>query len=228
MLLGTLTVVIMCLVAYAYLREGVFTAFTMCFNVFLSGLVAFNFWEPLAGLLEEPLSKTFLRGYEDFFCLVVLFCVTLAILRTVTNVLANTQVNFPQLVQRGGGALFGLATGYLVAGFLLCALQTLPWHENFMLFDPTLEPGPEHTIRRVLPPDRVWLGLMYRAGAFAFANQEDERGNPNSMSLYDRYYTFDRSGSFELRYRYYRRYADDRDVKTYQHELDRELHGPQR
>src|SRR5437588_406690 len=153
-----LTLVIMVGVAYAFLREGVLTAATMACNVFLAGLVAFAFWEPIAAELDPVLKGTFLRGYEDSFTLVLLFCATLAALRWVCNNLANSQPNYPPLLQQVGAAVFGLVTGYLVAGFLVCVLQTLPWHERFMGFKPEVE---DAKLRRVLPPDRVWLAMMH-------------------------------------------------------------------
>ena len=52
MILALLTIVLMVAVGYAYLREGLLTAFTMFCNVFLAGLIAFNFWEPVASLIE--------------------------------------------------------------------------------------------------------------------------------------------------------------------------------
>jgi hypothetical protein len=220
------TLIIMAAVGYAYLREGLFTGFAMFFNVFFGGLIAFNFFEPLADMLEPVLKNSFLKGYEDFFCLIILFSLTTGALRTLTNALANAQITFPEMLQRGGGVVFGLATGYLTCGFLVCALQTLPWHENFMSFDPDYQESAG--LRRVLPPDRVWLGLMYRAGAFSFANQED--GKPISSDIqgmdrnYYQYYTFDKSGSFELRYRRYRRWGDNRDAYTYMKDLDDEIH----
>jgi uncharacterized membrane protein required for colicin V production len=222
-MLAFFTVLIMLAVAYAYLREGLFTAAVMCCNVFLAGLVAFNFWEPLADLLEPLLAGTILHGLEDALCLVGLFCVTLGALRTVTNLLSRTQIQFPEVLQRMGGVVFGLLTGYLVAGFLVCMLQTLPWHENFMSFDPLYEAGGESAARHILPPDRVWLAMMYRAGAYAFANNEDPRGAASS-SLYDRYMTFDKYGSFELRYARFRRYGDSREPSPYLGEFDQEIH----
>jgi hypothetical protein len=228
MLLTILTLVLMALVGYAYYREGLFTSCLMFLNVFFAGLVAFNFWEPLAELLESPLSGTFVHGYEDAFCLVALFCITLGALRGLTNYLANIQLAFPPIVQRGGGALFGVATGYLVAGFLLCVLQTLPWHVNFMSFDPTYDTDSATSIRQFLPPDRVWLGLMYRAGAFGFATaEEDNRPEteqfPDTSEYYKKHFTFDKFGSFEVRYERYRRYTDTRDPLTYSGEFDNEL-----
>jgi hypothetical protein len=222
MLLGFLTVVIMLIVAYAYSREGLFTACTMAINVLLAGLVAFNFWEPLAALLDPMLSGSFLHGYEDTVCLILLFAVTLGLLRTVTNNLARSRVQFQGWLQSGGAILFGLLTGYLVSGFLICTIQTLPWHENFMFFEAKYETGPEHLLRHVMPPDRVWLGLMHRAGAYAFSNREDAR-RETAASYYDRYVTFDKYGNFELRYARYRRYGDNRDPMPYLGEFDQEL-----
>jgi cytochrome c biogenesis protein CcdA len=188
-------VVIMLGVAYAYLQEGVLTAFTMLCNVFLAGLVAFNFWEPCAAELDPLLAGTLLHGYEDSLCLVLLFTLTLGLLRWTTNTLANLQPEYHPVVQQGGAVVFGLLTGYLVAGFLLCVLQTLPWHENFMNFDEKIDPeAPKARARRVLPPDRVWLALMHRASVGPFS-QAEEAG-------------FDPGGSFEARYARLRRYSD--------------------
>jgi uncharacterized membrane protein len=222
MLLGFLTIVIMVLVAYAYSREGLFTACTMAINVLLAGLVAFNFWEPLAALLDPSLAGSFLHGYEDAFCLIALFAVALGLLRVLANNLAPARIEFSGYVQTGAGILFGLITGYLVSGFLICTLQTLPWHENFMFFEPKYEAGPEHLVRHVLPPDRVWLALMHRAGAYTFSNREDSRLG-SSFSYYERYLTFDKHGTFELRYARYRRYGDNREPMIYLGEFDAEL-----
>jgi hypothetical protein len=224
MLLGFLTILIMLAVGYAYWREGIFTAAVMCCNVFLAGLVAFNFWEPLADLIDPYLRGTFLHGYEDAACLMTLFCLTLGLLRLMTNSLASTLIPFPFWLHYGGGLLFGLITGYLVSGFLVCLLQTLPWQENFLFFDPKYEPGPEHLFRRVLPPDRVWLGLMHRGGAYAFANQVDETV-PDPQSLYEKYLTFDKYATFELRYARLRRYPDSAETtRKYLGEFDQQLH----
>jgi hypothetical protein len=212
-------------VGYAYLREGIFTGFCMLFNTFLAGLVAFNFWEPLADLMDAPLADSFLHGYEDLICLIGLFCVTLGVLRTVTNAVAPLELKFPSLLRQLGGFIFGVANGYLVAGFFLCVLQTLPWHENFMFFP---APGKDVEARaglsRVLPSDLAWLALMHKAGAYAFANNEDPDPNiAEQGSPYAKYVTFDKYGNFELRYARYRRYNDNREALQYQGEFDQQL-----
>jgi hypothetical protein len=185
------TLLVMALVAFVCWREGLLTAVTRFVNVLAAGLVAFSFWEPLADLLEPHAA-----GYEDGLCLMGLFALTLGALRLLTHFLAPKELDYPPALQRGGGLVFGLATGYLAAGFLVCVLQTLPWSEHFLFFDP----GRQGAARAVLPPDRAWLALVQRAGAYPFAD------------------------TFELRYARYRRYPPGGDgPRPYRGELDQEL-----
>jgi hypothetical protein len=206
-MLAFLTILIMAGIGYASLAEGFFTAFLMFCNVFLAGIITFNFWEPVAGQLEGVFAGSFLAGYEDALTMVVMFCVTLGILRTLTNNLASSEIEFDETLQRAGGAFFGLITGYLVAGFLACALQTLPWHENFMGFEAHYAAN-QSGLRRVLPPDRVWLAAMHRAGEQAFATDDGQE-------------TFDPLGTYELRYARFRRYNDTRNALPYCGEFGR-------
>jgi hypothetical protein len=209
-MLAFLSVLIILAMGYAFLVEGLFTAFLMFCNVFLSGLIAFNFWEPLADQLDMMSAGTFFHGYEDWLALTLLFCVSLGILRTLTNTLDNTLIEFDEVIQRAGGAFFGLMTGYLLAGFLVCLLETLPWQEKFLSFEPRLDPN-QGALGRVLPPGRVWLALMHRAGAVAFTNSEGEQ-------------TFDQYGTFELRFQRYRRYNESREAIPYGNEFEHEIH----
>ena len=183
----------MLVVAYAFWRQGVLSAFVMAFNVFLAGLVAFNFFEPIAAELDPMLAGSFLHGYEDSFCLVVLFSATLGFLRWATNALIRTVVDYPPVVQQGGAVLFGMMTGYLVAGFLLCVAQTMPFEEHFLNFDAQVDrDAPSAKVRAILPPDRVWLALMHRASESDHYLSWEENNS------------FDPHGEFELKYRTHR------------------------
>lgn len=203
MALVLFTILIMLIVAGMFAIEGIFGACVMFFNVFFAGLVAFNFFEPLASGLEgmiPPEAKA--HGYEDALCLIFLFWVTLGVLRLLTNLLATTEVTFHPIAQRAGGAVIGLAAGYLVSGFLVVAFQTLPLPDSFLGYEPRVEDG-----RRYFPPDRVWLATMHRAGAVPFSRTAD---------------TFDSDGTFTLRYARYRRYPEDRgEALPYRGELDK-------
>jgi len=213
-----ITVICMAVIAFAQFREGLFNAVVMLINVILAGLITFNFWEPLANVLDSAFQGMFLEGYEDWFVLMTLFCVSLMILRVITNNIANTQVHFSAVPQQLGAAVVGLLTGYLLSGFLVCVGETLPWHENFMDFEPRTPR--ETAMRRLFPPDRVWLALMRHAGAYGFSRGAD---NDDGETLYDRHPTFDRAGTFELRYLRYRRYNNQRGPMVYEGELETEL-----
>ena len=198
------TIVLMLAVAYSYLKEGLFTAFTMAVNVFAAGLVAFNFGEPLADQIEPLVKGGFFEGYEDAFCLVSLFCIILGGLRWITNQLVNANIDYQPLLQQIGAGFFGLVTGYLVAGFMLCVLQTLPWQENFMNFESKVDlEAPSAKYRHVLPPDRVWLALMHRASEIAFSQTDGALFDDSTNGL--------QAGSFEIRFARYRRYNDSRE-----------------
>jgi hypothetical protein len=74
----------------------------------------------------------------------------------------------------------------------------LPWHERFIDFNPDYDPNlAGASLRRVLPPDRVWLALMHKLSSDRLDWQDNN--------------SFDRNGDFELRYARYRRYSDTRD-----------------
>jgi hypothetical protein len=208
-------VLVILIVAYAFMAEGLFTSFTMFVNVLLAGLLAFNFFEPLAAWLEPIIAGTFAPGYEDAVCLGLLFWVLLGLLRLATNNLAYCEIAFPPLVQRIGGALVGLLTGYLLAGFLVCLYQTIPWHEQFMGYSADYKS--EESFRRYFPPDRVWLALVQRAGKVPFTTG---RKHPFRDKEFD---TFDRESTFVLRYLRYRRYGDNRDPLPYYGEFDEQL-----
>jgi hypothetical protein len=209
-MLEVFTVLVMLGVAAALAFEGLFTALCMFVNVILAGLITFNFYEPLADFLEENLAGTQALGHEDAICLVFLFWIVLGVLRVVTNLLAPAEIDFDALIHRGGGAFFGLLTGYLVAGFLVTVFQTLPLHENFLGFEPKIEA--KQGLRHYLPPDRVWLALMHRAGTASFSSEKD--------------HTFDRAGNYALRYTRHRRHNDQRGPMPYSGEFDQPTTPP--
>jgi hypothetical protein len=194
MLLGALTVLLMLgVMGYALLRWGALRAFCACCNVLLAGLVAFNFFEPVAASLDGKLEGASLHGCEDAVCLTVLFGATFGLLHLLTRLLARKWPDYHPGLQRGGAAVFGLLAGYLLAGFLVCVLDTLPLGPYFPGFQGKVDPDARWArLRRVLPPDRVWLAMMHRAGLGPFAH-----GGP----------TFDADGSFEFRSQRLRRHA---------------------
>ena len=203
MVLGLFTVIIMGVVAYAYWREGPLTAFAMCVNVVVAGILAFNFFEPIADLLESGLEDTFAAGTEDALAMMAIFLPVLALLRYVANSIAPSHMEYPPVLYRAGGVGFGLLAGYLLSGFLVCVLQTLPLQQNFLTFE-IAEPGKTHPMRKVMPPDLVWLAMLHRVSDGKRLGWEE---------------SFDAYCNFELRYQRYRRFDESGEPLKWHHEL---------
>lgn len=210
MVLGLLTLAIMAISAYAFWREGPLTAFAMTCNVLAAGLVTYNFFEPVADLLEPSFQGTALAGTEDAIAMMVVFCPVLMLLRWATNTLASTHMEYPPALYRGGAVLFGLVTGYFVAGFLVCLLMTLPIQRDFLGYEPYL-PRSSSPLRRFFPPDLVWLAAMHRLSGGVLTAGEDEGG---------RKHLFDPNGNFVWRYGRYRRLDDNGSAPKVRYDLD--------
>ena len=64
----------------------------MFFNVVFGGLIAFNFYEPLARLID---STGIPWGFSDTLSLLSIFCLAVMLLRMTTETLAPAMVRFP-------------------------------------------------------------------------------------------------------------------------------------
>ena len=209
MVLGLLTLVIMGIAAYAFWREGPLTAFVMACNVLLAGILAYNFFEPVADLLEPSFQGTFLAGTEDALALMLVFCPALMVLRWATNSLASTHMEYPPVLYRGGAVVFGLLAGYFVAGFLTCLLMTMPIQRDFLGYEPYVARD-SSPLRRWFPPDFVWLATMHRLSGGVLTAGEEDAGRPRR---------FDPQGNFVWRYGRYRRLDDGGGVPKVRYDL---------
>jgi hypothetical protein len=181
-------------VTYAFWRDGPLTAFAMCVNILMAGVLAFNFYEPIADLLEPAFSGTSpTKGIEDGIAMMLVFLPSLMLLRWLTNSLARTHMEYPPVLYRGGAVLCGLVAGYLLSGFLLCVIQTLPLQRDFMGFE-AYRPGESPVLRKFMPPDLVWLAMMHRLSGAGLSGGDEQ---------------FDSRCNFELRYARYRRTVFD-------------------
>ncbi|MBI1831182.1 MAG: CvpA family protein [Planctomycetes bacterium] len=213
------TVVIMLGCGVAQYRNGLFTSVAMLISIVFSGLVAFNFWEPIADWLDPLLQGSTLAGCEDMVCLSVLFSIVLAALRVITNSFAPDMLEEHGWLQHFGAFAVGAVTGYLASGFLICAMQTLPLDERFLDFQPRIAGEPIY--RALVPGDRVWLAMMRHAGAGPLSGKED----PDAAGLpaVERFRTFDAHATFELRYWRYRRHSETRGPMPYFGEFEKEV-----
>ena len=138
--------------AYFVSTEGAWGAVHSFLCVLLSALIATNYFEQVAAILEG-ISPGY-RHYMDVIALVGLFTAFVFALRLGSEHLVQIYIRLPSTVDTAGKWLFGAATGYLTMAFLLMALHTAPFPREFLGFKPE---GPNFFGRA---PDRQWIGFM--------------------------------------------------------------------
>jgi len=112
---------------YALTSEGLWGSALMFFNVLFGALIAFNFYEPLAALLD---STGIGWGFSDTLCLLGLFCLSVLLLRMTTETIAPAQVRFPVPLYHLGRLIFGLGGAVVTMSIIILAFHTAPVYKK--------------------------------------------------------------------------------------------------
>lgn len=179
--------------------EGLWAASIMLINVIVAGLIAMNFWEPIAAyaLQSSPGGEFF----WDYFALMGVFAVVLFVLRTITDKISRQPVVFNEHVHLFGGLAVAFVTGWVMVCFLHAALHTAPLPRDFGGCKP-------EEVNLMFGPDRVWLGFAQQMSLGPFAAIPNS-GDPNDPHV------FDPRGEFLMKYTAHRvRYADPQSVEA--------------
>src|SRR6478736_9684541 len=115
------------LMTYVVSSEGLWGAALMFFNVLFGGLIAFNFYEPLARLID---STGIGWGFSDTLSMLSLFSVATMLLRMTTETLAPAMVRFPVPIYHAGRLFFALATLLVTMSILILSFHTAPVHKK--------------------------------------------------------------------------------------------------
>lgn len=140
------------LVAWCVAAEGAFGAGTIFIGVVVSGLLAMNFFEPLADRLDNI---ALIGPKADMLALLGLFAALLTGIRVLCEKLSPTYISLQGVAHDIGRWGFGALTGYVTAGILLTALHTSPLPREFIGFTPDRP----NLLFNVASPDREWLGF---------------------------------------------------------------------
>jgi hypothetical protein len=151
MILGCL-ILILGVVTWLVATEGVWGAASTLVCVVISGLIAMNFFEPLALYLNYFVPA--LSEYVDFISLVGLFAVSTIVLRESTAYLSPVDIRMPDLLDLVGKWVVAAVVGYVTMAILLTALHTAPLPREFFDF------RPESPTFFGIAPDRQWLGFV--------------------------------------------------------------------
>lgn len=123
MLFGMIMLVLVAAVAFFQYIQGFFSAMISCVLTMLAALIAVTFHEPVA---EALLGKQ-LPGQAHAIVLVVMFSLTYAIMRFLTDKLVPGNMRFMLIVEKIGAGVFGLLAGMFTVGVLAIAAQMLPF-----------------------------------------------------------------------------------------------------
>ncbi len=172
---AALVIMFLC-VAFVF-NEGLWSGAVLLINVLLAGIIAVNFFEPLAGWLDGMMPS--LTYFWDFLALWLCFAIAITVLRLATNFLSNHRVKFKKPVDVGGGVFFGLCVAYLMLGFVLFSLHLAPLGRNFFGF----QQQPDTKMIFGLGPDRTWLALLRDVSEGSLARPAvDPNANPRAFN----------------------------------------------
>ncbi|WP_406699954.1 hypothetical protein V5E97_14020 [Singulisphaera sp. Ch08] len=146
---------------WALTSEGLWGAVLMFFNVLFGGIIAFNFYEPLAALLD---GTGIGWGFSDTLCLLGLFIIATFLLRLITESLAPAMVRFPTPVYQLGRLVFGFGGAVVTVAILIVAFETAPVHKKILgVIDFNSKPPFGMGL------DRKWLAFFQYTTGLVFA-----------------------------------------------------------
>jgi hypothetical protein len=142
--------VVIGIVAWMVAGEGIWGAAHTFLCTLLAGLMAMNFFEPTAEILQRFMPA----DYADVSALLGLFGVLTFGIRLGSEHLAPRYIQVIPALDTGGRWVFAALTGYLTMAIFLTALHTAPLPREFFGFKP------ERNNFFTMAPDRQWLGFV--------------------------------------------------------------------
>lgn len=192
MLFSLIVALMVILVAAFWTYQGFFSSAIMFFETLIAAVLAFAFYEQVHGLWAESIGD----GLGQPVALMLIFLVSLAVFRTLTDRYIMKDVELPVSFTRAGGAICGFFSGMLLVGMALIAIQMLPiGSETFaferMSYDKEKGGPPKMAGLGFFSPDRFSYGLISMlSDASRFGTDEAHelrRTNPDLITqLYSR------------------------------------------
>lgn len=190
-----LVLILIWIICIAFLwNEGMWSNLLSFLHTVLAGMVATNYYEPVANFLEQRESS--MTYFWDFLALWILFGLTFGLMRAITDELSKVRVRFKLPVERGGGIVLAILSGWVFVCFANMTLHTAPLSRNS--FRGTFQPTPSDQHFFGLGPDLAWLGFIQNAsrGGFSHADEAAQSPEPSDKG----FRVFDPTGEFILKY----------------------------
>jgi len=151
-----INVLIIFIVVAMLFPEGLWSNTIILINVVFSTLLATNYFEPLAGFLDEKVpSSTYIW---DFIALWLLFLLIYGLLSTITQAISHHRVRFKMPVEMGGRVAMAMLVAAVICGFFNMTMHTAPLVRNAVKGGFQEQPMSANFFG--LAPDRIWLGFV--------------------------------------------------------------------
>lgn len=158
--------VILAIVTWVVASEGIWGAALTFLSVIFAGLIAMNYFEPVAGMLDAQVPAW--RNRFDFIAMLGIFAVAVSVLRESAARIAPVSIEVHPYFYQAGRWVFAAATGYVTIGILLTSLHTvnLPFRA-FLGFRPEAK-----NLMDVTAPDRQWMAFTQHVSEKIFPNMQ--------------------------------------------------------
>ncbi|MHB8970282.1 MAG: CvpA family protein [Pirellulaceae bacterium] len=153
--------------------QGLWSNAITLINMLLAMMLAFNYFEPLANMLDGvDRSYTYLW---DFLALWGLFALCFGLLRAVTDTLSRKRVAFDFWVETVGRSLLAVWIAWLFIGFICATMHTAPLGPHPLGFQQT----PTSGNFLGMAPGRQWLAFLQSRSRGALSRSESD---PSKLS----------------------------------------------
>ncbi|MEZ0264932.1 MAG: CvpA family protein, partial [Phycisphaerae bacterium] len=138
MTLSIVFIVLLLLIGYWHLMQGMFSGLISAVLAIVAGAAAFAYFEPLANVLAGGKFNDMAHGV----CLLSLFAGVYLLLRSIFDSLVPGNIRVNSTFDKVGGAVFGLVVGMVGLGIAALSMQFMPFgpsvggYSRYALLDP--------------------------------------------------------------------------------------------
>ncbi|MBN1456878.1 MAG: CvpA family protein, partial [Sedimentisphaerales bacterium] len=121
--IAAIIIIVLLTMAYFYLKSPLLTSVATMFAAIIAVLVAFNFYEIVA---EQLLSRGHGGQWAQPSCLLLLFVITLVLLRAACDQIVGANIEFGSIPKQIVAVVCGFVVGFIISGTLIVILAMSP------------------------------------------------------------------------------------------------------
>ncbi len=155
---------------YQTFTQGLYSAVIMAVLSIISAVIAFNYYEQVAGLLNGFGFLSILG--PNAVALMAVFLLTLCVLRELTDRFIKGNMRFPETFDRAGSFVFGLISSLVMVGIISIGFQSMPVDLSKLGYQRYKSVDELNAPSRLYPcGDEFVVALMKQVSAYSFAGK---------------------------------------------------------